>query len=75
MWPSPQTIHVVGVSSGRPIGPRACNFWVEMQTSAPKPNCSPSVNYVAAFTITAAVSTRSVNRCAAARSRVTMASV
>lgn len=51
------TTHLVEVSSGRPMGPRACSFCVEMPISAPKPNCSPSVNDVAALTITAAAST------------------
>ncbi len=46
-----------------------------MPISAPNPNCSPSVNEVAALTITAAASTCSVKRWAAARSVVTMASV
>ena len=54
MWPSPHAIHLVEVNSGSPIGPRACSFWVEMPISAPKPNCSPSVNAVDALTITAA---------------------
>src|SRR5205823_10173366 len=75
VWPSPHTIHLVDVNSGRPIGPRACSFWVEMPISAPNPNCSPSVNAVDALTITAAASTRSLNRWAAARFVVTMASV
>ena len=75
VWPSPQTIHLVEVNSGRPIGPRACSFWVEMPISAPNPNCSPSVNAVEALTITAAASTPSVNRWAAAMLVVTMASV
>ena len=45
------------MSSGRPIGPRACSFWVEMPISAPNPNSPPSVNRVEALTITAAEST------------------
>ncbi len=40
------------------MGPRACNFCVEMPISAPKPNCAPSVKYVEAFAYTAAESTR-----------------
>jgi ABC-type uncharacterized transport system ATPase subunit len=56
IWPSPVTIHFVVVSSASPIGPRACIFCVEMPISAPKPNCSPSVNRVDALTITAAES-------------------
>ena len=28
------------VRAKRPIGPRACSFWVEMPISAPKPNSS-----------------------------------
>ena len=46
MWPSPVTTYLVEVISGRPIGPRACSFWVEMPISAPKPNSPPSVNRV-----------------------------
>src|SRR5690348_8632819 len=33
MWPSPVTMYFVLVSSGRPIGPRACSFCVEMPIS------------------------------------------
>ena len=47
------------VSSVRPMGPRACIFWVEMPISAPRPNSKPSVKRVEAFTYTAAASTRS----------------
>src|SRR5699024_6810206 len=75
VWPSPQTVHVVDVSSGSPIGPRACSFWVEMPISAPIPNCSPSVKAVEVLTMTAAASTRVVNSRAAARSAVTIDSV
>ena len=46
-----------------------------MPISAPKPNSSPSVKRVDAFTTTAPASTSSVNRRAAARSRVRIASV
>ena len=28
MWPSPVTTYLVEVSSARPMGPRACSFWV-----------------------------------------------
>ena len=63
------------MSASRPIGPRTCSFWVEIPISAPKPNCSPSVNLVEALTITAAASISRVNRVAAAISLVTMASV
>lgn len=63
------------VSSGSPIGPRACSFWVEMPISAPKPNSPPSVNRVEALTITAAASTRATNSRAAACESVTIASV
>ncbi len=69
------TTHFVEVSSASPIGPRACIFCVEMPISAPKPNSPPSVNRVEALTMTAAESTRAVNRRAACRSRVTIASV
>ncbi|SKV48126.1 Uncharacterised protein [Mycobacteroides abscessus subsp. abscessus] len=48
---------------------------MEIPISAPNPNCSPSVNAVEALTITAALSTRSVNSWAALRFVVTMASV
>src|SRR5690606_2370976 len=47
--PSPMTTYFVEVSSGRPIGPRACNFWVLIPISAPKPNWLPSVKYVEAL--------------------------
>ncbi len=63
------------VISVRPIGPRACSFWVEMPISAPKPNSPPSVKRVDALTITAAESTPAVNRDEAARDEVTIASV
>src|SRR5690606_11374157 len=52
VWPSPVTTYFVEVSSGSPIGPRACSFCVEMPISAPNPNSSPSVKRVEAFTIT-----------------------
>ena len=58
-----------------PSGPRACSFWVLMPISAPNPNSSPSTNRVEALTSTAAASTSAVNRSAAARSRVTIASL
>ena len=58
-----------------PSGPRACSFWVEMPISAPNPNSPPSVNRVLALTMTTAASTSAVNRRAAARSSVTIASV
>src|SRR5262249_42082509 len=75
MWPSPVTTYFVEVSSGRPMGPRACSFCVEMPISAPKPNSPPSVNRVEALTITAAASTSATTRRAAACEPVTMASV
>ena len=53
----PVTTYLVEVISGRPIGPRACSFWVEMPISAPKPNSPPSVKRVEALTSTAAEST------------------
>ena len=71
----PTTTYLTEVSSRRPIGPRAWSFWVEMPISAPKPSSSPSMNRVEALTSTAAASTSAVNRVAAARSPVTMASV
>src|SRR4051794_37928792 len=74
-WPSPTTTYFVEVSSGRPIGPRACSFCVEMPISAPKPNSAPSVNRVDALTITAALSTVATNRRAACCDDVTIASV
>ena len=49
------TTYVVLVSSGSPIGPRACSFCVEMPISAPKPNSPPSVKRVEALTMTAAL--------------------
>src|SRR4051794_15803152 len=75
MWPSPCTTQVVLVSSGSAIGPRACSFCVEIPISAPKPNCSPSVNRVDALTITAAESQPSTNACEVVSERVTIASV
>src|SRR6478609_2126402 len=65
--PSPVTTYLVDVISGRPIGPRACSFWVLMPISAPNPNSPPSVNRVEALTSTAAESTSAVRRRAAAR--------
>ena len=75
MWPSPQTIHLVDVSSGSPIGPRACSFCVEIPISAPKPNSPPSVKRVEALIMTTAESTCAANVRAAGRSSVTMQSV
>ena len=72
---APVTTYFVEVISGSPIGPRACSFWVEIPISAPKPNSPPSVNRVLAFTMTAAESTAAVNRRAASREPVTIASV
>ena len=59
--------YLTQVSSARPIGPRACSFWVEMPISAPNPNSPPSVKRVDALTMTAAESTRAVKYRAAAR--------
>src|SRR3954464_9241348 len=73
--PAAVTTYFVDVSSGRPIGPRACSFWVEMPISAPKPNSPPSVNRVDAFTITAAASPPDTNRRAALTDSLTIASV
>ena len=69
------TTYLVLVSSGSPIGPRACSFCVEIPISAPKPNSPPSVNRVEALTITAAESTRDTKRRAADVEVVRMASV
>ena len=66
---------MVDVISGRPIGPRAWSFWVEMPISAPKPNSPPSVKRVLALTTTAAESTACTNLRAAACYRVMIASV
>ena len=44
------------VISGRPIGPRACSFWLEIPISAPNPNSPPSTNREEAFTSTTAAS-------------------
>src|SRR5699024_1143640 len=74
-WPSPVTTYLVEVSSSRPIGPRACSFWLEIPISAPKPNSPPSVKRVEAFTITAAASTRDTKYREAFRESVTIASV
>ena len=69
------TTYVVLVSSGSPMGPRACSFCVEMPISAPKPNSDPSVKRVLALTMTAALSTLRTKRRASSTSRVTIASV
>ena len=50
VWPLPVTMYLQEQSSLRPIGPRACSFWVEMPISAPKPNSPPSVKRVDALT-------------------------
>ena len=68
-------MYFVEVSSGSPMGPRACSFWVEMPISAPKPNWPPSVKRVEALTATVVESTSWVKRRAAACEVVTMASV
>ena len=73
--PSPTTIHLVLVSSRRPHGPRAWILSVLMPISAPRPSWPPSLNRVLALTITAELSTSLTNRCEAARSLVTIASV
>ena len=57
------------------MGPRAWSLLVLMATSAPRPNSPPSVNRVLALTKTAAASTSSRKRLAAASSSVTIASV
>ncbi len=75
IWPSPTTIHLVLVSSRRPQGPRAWILSVLMPISAPRPSWPPSLNRVLALTITAELSTSLTNRCEAARSLVTIASV
>jgi len=36
VWPAPVTTYFVEVSSGRPIGPRACSFCVEIGISTQK---------------------------------------
>ena len=74
MCPSPSITHLSVVSSRKPIGPRACSFWVEMPISAPNPSSSPSTNRVDAFTSTAAASTSRVNRDAASTDPVRIAS-
>src|SRR5699024_12660607 len=53
-WPCPTTSHLLAVISRRPIGPRACSFWVEMPISAPKPNSPPSEKRVEALAMTTA---------------------
>ena len=42
--------YLVEVKASNPIGPRACNFWVEIPISAPNPNSKPSVKRVEALT-------------------------
>ena len=49
-WPVPSTRYLNVHSSRRPIGPRACSFWVELPISAPIPNSPPSVKRVEALT-------------------------
>ncbi len=49
-WPAPSTRYLNVHSSRRPIGPRACSFWVELPISAPIPNSPPSVKRVEALT-------------------------
>ena len=61
-------------SSRRPIGPRACSFWVELPISAPMPNSPPSVKRVEALTYTQAASTPRWKARAAAVAPVTIAS-
>ncbi len=60
-WPSPRTIQVVLVSSRRAMGPRACNFCVEIPISAPKPNSPPSLKRVEALTMMKAESSPAMN--------------
>ena len=50
IWPFPRTTYLYVVSSSKPIGPRACSFWVEMPISQPRPNSPPSVKRVEALT-------------------------
>src|SRR5206468_8069036 len=73
--PSPWTTYLYEVSSRSPHGPRACSLSVLMPISAPRPSSLPSWKRVEALTITAAESTAAVNRRAAAKSFVTIASV
>src|SRR5579863_9147892 len=73
--PSPSTRYLAAHSSRRPIGPRACSFWVELPISAPMPNSPPSVKRVEAFTYTQAASTSDWKRRAASLSPVTIASL
>ena len=47
--PSPLITYFVVVNSLIPIGPRACNFCVEIPISPPNPNSPPSENLVDAF--------------------------
>ena len=56
------------------MGPRACNFCVEIATSAPKPNCPPSVKRVEAFTYTQADPADLMNKAAFALLSVKIAS-
>ena len=65
---------LVGGQRFRPIGPRACSFCVLTATSAPRPNCPPSVKRVDAFTYTAEESTSFTKRSALRSVRVRMAS-
>src|SRR5215211_6676548 len=56
-WPDPVTTYLVEVISGRPMGPRACSFCVDIPISALNPNSPPSTNRLEALTSTAAAST------------------
>ena len=72
--PSPNATHLYVVSSSSPIGPRTWSFCVLTATSAPKPNCPPSLKRVLALTNTADELISSTKRVALAQSFVRMLS-
>src|SRR5205085_9304573 len=73
--PAPRTTYLNVVSCSTPTGPRACSLPVPMPISAPIPNSPPSANWVDALCITIAESNPVMNRSAAERSPVIIASV
>ena len=47
--PLPLITYLLVVISSRAMGPRAWSFCVELPSSAPRPNCAPSVKEVGAL--------------------------
>ena len=73
--PFPSMTHLYEVISSNPMGPRACNFWVLIPISAPKPNWAPSVKAVETLVYIQAASTILVNNAARSLFSVTMHSL